>query len=56
MVDLETERRQRRLRQNRKAWPKWLRSKNLIRWALICGPHVYRLWRLFRSLFGDGDG
>jgi hypothetical protein len=47
--------RRRRLKRKRERWPKWLRSKHLIRWLYILGPLIFRLVRMFRSLFGP-DG
>ena len=51
-----TEPRKRRLKRKRQAWPKWLRSKLLIRWLFIGGAFVYRLCKAVLSVFGDDDG
>lgn len=56
MVQDIAEPRRRRLKRRRRVWPKWLRSKHLIRWLMIFGPHAYRLWRLVNSLRGTEDG
>lgn len=50
----ETQRR--RLKRGRGAWPKWLRSKHLIRWLFYLGPLIYRIARLARMIFGPEDG
>ena len=55
MVDLDAEPRERRLRRKRRAVPKWL-LKLVIRWALMAGPLIFRLWRIFRVLSGTDDG
>lgn len=51
-----TEPRKQRLKRKRRAWPKWLRSKRLIRWLFIGGPFVYRLYKAVLSAFGGDDG
>lgn len=43
-----------RLKRKRGQWPKWLRSKHLIRWLFVLGPLVFRLIRIFRNLFDYG--
>lgn len=52
--DLAEPRRQ-RLKPVKKAWPKRLRSKYLIRWLFYLGPLVYRIVRAARALL-DSDG
>lgn len=49
------ERRQRRSRWKQRKWPKWVRSKRLIRWLFLGGAFVYRLWRLVRFFIGSAD-
>jgi hypothetical protein len=49
------ESRRRRLKRKGMRWPKWLRSKFLIRWLFILGPLVYRAVRMFRMLFGPDE-
>ena len=51
-----TEPRKRRLKRTRRAWPKWLRSKSLIRWLFIGGSFVHRLYKMALSIFGGDDG
>lgn len=51
-----TEPRKQRLKRRRRAWPKWLRSKHVIRWLFIGGPFVYRLYKVVVSIFGADDG
>jgi hypothetical protein len=48
--------RRRRLKRERTAWPKWLRSRHLVRWLFILGPLVYRILRTVRMLFSTDDG
>lgn len=52
--DIAEPRRQ-RLKRFKKAWPKWLRSKHLIRWLFYLGPPVYRIVRAVRALL-DSEG
>lgn len=52
-MDPLTEPRKQRLKRKKRAWPKWLRSKYLIRWLFFWGPFVYRV---IKFLFGDDDG
>jgi len=54
MVDL-TEPRLKQQKRRRWRLPKWFLSK-LIRWLLILGPLIYRLWRLVSRLFGTDSG
>lgn len=51
-----SEPRRQRLKRERRTWPMWLRSKHLIRWLIIFGPHVYRFWRFVYSLWIAKDG
>lgn len=52
--DIAESRRQ-RLKRIKKAWPKWLRSKYLIRWLFYLGPLVYRFVSAIRAFF-DSEG
>lgn len=55
-MEFWTEPRKQRLKRKRRAWPRWLRSKRLIRWLFLAGPFVYRIYRMVLSIFVDDDG
>lgn len=48
--------RRQRLKRTKKAWPKWLRSKHLIRWLFYIGPLIYRVVRVVRAWLDSGGG
>lgn len=50
----ETDQRQQRLKRKRK-WPKWLRSRTLLKWAFYIGWLAFRLWRFWHALSDDPD-
>ena len=54
-MDSRTEPRERRLKRRRRAWPKWLRSKHILRWLFIGGPFVYRVYKAIVSALGLDD-
>lgn len=56
MVDDTAEPRRRRLKRMGRAWPRWLRSEHIIRWLIILGPHIYRLWKMVHSIVRPEDG
>jgi hypothetical protein len=51
-----TEPRKQRLKRKRRAWPKWLRSKQLVRWLFVAGPFAYRIYKMVFSIFSSDDG
>lgn len=51
----EIESRRRRLKRNRRRWPKWLRSRHLIRGLYIIGPLIFQLVRTIRAVFGPDE-
>jgi hypothetical protein len=51
-----TEPRRQRLKRIKKAWPRWLRSKHLVRWLFYLGPLVYRIVRAIRALLNSEGG
>jgi|GEM_PF-1796826 len=52
----DTEPQQQRLKRTGKRWPKWLRSKYLIRWLIKYGPLIFRLVRIVILLIHAKDG
>ncbi len=55
MASGEIEPPQRRLGEKKKGWPKWLRSKFLIRGLLKLGPLAYDFTRLIYRLWNHED-